>query len=168
MRARSPDTTPSITHGLDGAAALSGSATSTANASGPARIDFEVEDVTVSGAVELFVKRTGQAVQIGPLDLPYAMCKKVRLRARGATASEILDAFDAALAGELKRRGAKFILCILGEGEERKFLETLIQEQGLGQEVQLLGFVSDGSHYLRALDIFALPPHTDALAYALI
>ncbi len=71
-------------------------------------------------------------------------------------------------AGELKRRGAKFILCVLGEGEERKFLETLIEEQGLQSEVRLPGFVSDGRQYLRAFDIFALASHTEALGYALI
>ena len=70
--------------------------------------------------------------------------------------------------GELKRKGIKCIVCVLGEGEERKFLETLIEEQGLGQEVRLPGFVADGRQYLRAFDIFVLSSHTEALSYALI
>ncbi len=71
-------------------------------------------------------------------------------------------------ASELKQRGAQFVVYILGEGEERKFLETLIEEQGLQAEVRLPGFVANGQEYLRAFDIFVLPSHTEALSYALI
>ncbi len=80
------------------AASASGTGAAGASASTP-QVDFEVQDVSVKGALELFTKRTGQAVQIGPLDLPNAMCKKVSLRLKAASASEILDAFDAALDG---------------------------------------------------------------------
>jgi len=80
------------------ASVASATSTDPAGSSTP-RVDFEVQDVSVTGALELFGKRTGQTVQIGPLELPVAMCKKVRLRVSGATASEILDAFDAALDG---------------------------------------------------------------------
>lgn len=68
----------------------------------------------------------------------------------------------------LKRQGLKVGLVVLGEGEEREFLETLIDEQGLQEQVRLSGFVADGWRYLKAFDIFVLPSRTEALSYALI
>ncbi len=69
---------------------------------------------------------------------------------------------------ELKRRGVEVGLAVLGDGEERRFLETLIEEQELQKEVRLVGFVEDASRYLLAFDLFVLPSRTEALAYALI
>lgn len=70
--------------------------------------------------------------------------------------------------GELKRRRIELGLIILGEGEERTFLETLIEEQKLHESVRLVGFVADGWRYARAFDMFVLPSRTEALSYALI
>ncbi len=69
---------------------------------------------------------------------------------------------------ELKRRGVSAGLVVLGDGEEREFLETLLDEQEIGALVRLPGFMQDGSRYLKAFDIFVLPSRTEALAYALI
>ncbi|MDE2071284.1 MAG: glycosyltransferase [Patescibacteria group bacterium] len=71
-------------------------------------------------------------------------------------------------AGLLARRGYDFVLAIMGEGQERGFLETLIQEEKLENRVLLLGHVENAARYLKALDIFVLPSHTEALSYALI
>lgn len=68
----------------------------------------------------------------------------------------------------LKERGVPAGVVVFGEGEERQFLETLVGEQGLQEQVRLLGFVQEGARYLKAFDIFAFPSRTEALGYALI
>jgi len=68
----------------------------------------------------------------------------------------------------LKRAGKQFVLVIMGEGEERTFLETLIAEEGLEDTVMLAGFVQDGARYLRAFDIFALSSVKEGLPYVLM
>ncbi len=69
---------------------------------------------------------------------------------------------------ELKRKGIDCALFIMGEGEERTFLETLRTEESVEDRVHLLGFVPEGARYLPAFDIFALPSYTEALGYSLI
>ncbi len=71
-------------------------------------------------------------------------------------------------AASLKERGVHAGVVILGDGEERAFLQTLIEERNLEEEVRLVGFVPDGSRYAKAFDIFVLPSRTEALGYALI
>lgn len=71
-------------------------------------------------------------------------------------------------AGILKRRGRDFYLCIIGEGEERKFLETIIEEESLAPQVRLAGFVPEARGLLKAFDIYALPSVKEGLPYVLI
>ncbi len=71
-------------------------------------------------------------------------------------------------AGILVRKGHDLVVVIMGEGNERRFLETIIGEESLQGRVLLLGHVIDGPRHLLALDLFALPSHTEALSYALI
>jgi len=71
-------------------------------------------------------------------------------------------------AAELKRMGRDFMLCIIGGGEEQKFLEALIQENGLGGRVRMSGFLPDGHKYLKAFDIFVLPSVKEGLPYVLL
>jgi glycosyltransferase involved in cell wall biosynthesis len=68
----------------------------------------------------------------------------------------------------LKREGKKFVLVIMGEGEERQFLETLIAEEQLQDCVKLAGFVPEGAKYLKAFDIFALSSVKEGLPYVLM
>jgi glycosyltransferase involved in cell wall biosynthesis len=71
-------------------------------------------------------------------------------------------------AGELKRAGKNIVLCLMGEGEERAFIETLIEEEDIKEHAILAGFVPDGSRYLRAYDIFVLPSVKEGLPYVLM
>lgn len=71
-------------------------------------------------------------------------------------------------AKELKHRGKHFNLVIVGEGEERGFLETLIKEEDLAGEVRLVGFVADAYRTLKAFDIFVLPSLKEGLPYVLL
>lgn len=49
------------------------------------------------------------------------------------------------------------ILCICGEGEERKKIETLIKELGICDKVQLLGSRDDVAELMNGFDVFVLP-----------
>ncbi len=71
-------------------------------------------------------------------------------------------------AAELKRTGRDFVLCIIGSGEEQTFLEALIQENGLGGQVRMSGFLPDGYQYLKAFDVFVLPSVKEGLPYVLL
>lgn len=71
-------------------------------------------------------------------------------------------------AGVLKQKQKAFTICIIGEGEERNFLQTLIDEEGVSTEVRLAGFKEDARHYLSAFDIFVLPSLKEGLPYVVL
>jgi glycosyltransferase involved in cell wall biosynthesis len=60
------------------------------------------------------------------------------------------------------------ILVIIGEGEERENLESLINAYELTDRVHLVGFKPNASTMLQAFDIGALTSRTEALPYALL
>ncbi len=60
------------------------------------------------------------------------------------------------------------IFTIMGEGEERKNLEEIVQKNELGNSVFLLGNVEKASSYLKALDIFTLTSTTENLPYTIL
>ncbi len=70
--------------------------------------------------------------------------------------------------GELKRRGKEAYLCVVGEGEERHFLELLIEEEGVADRVLLVGFVDGAARYMPAFDIYTLPSIKEGLPYVLL
>jgi len=61
-----------------------------------------------------------------------------------------------------------FHLLVVGEGEEREALESLVLESGLQQKVTFAGRRSDVAQVLSALDIFALPSLAEGLPMALL
>lgn len=77
-------------------------------------------------------------------------------------------------AGTLKRRQAAqersqdFFLCIVGEGEERKFLETVAQEENIAERVHFAGFIPEAHRLLKAFDLFVLPSMKEGLPYVLL
>ena len=60
------------------------------------------------------------------------------------------------------------MLMVMGEGQDRVWLEGLIRDYGLEERVRLRGHVSNASAYLPALDIFVLPSRSEALGYVLL
>ncbi|MCA9362776.1 glycosyltransferase, partial [Candidatus Kaiserbacteria bacterium] len=58
-------------------------------------------------------------------------------------------------------------LLIIGEGEERQYLETLIKKLNLSNRVHLLGYI-DGATYLKAYDVYLLPSLKEGLPYVLL
>lgn len=68
--------------------------------------------------------------------------------------------------GILKRRGRRFRCFIIGEGPQRRQLETLVAAEGVGEEVTLLGALPQAEvirHYTRS-DLFVLPCLTRSLS----
>ncbi len=70
--------------------------------------------------------------------------------------------------GVLKRRGINVYVCIIGDGEERKFIETLMQEEDVEDCVHLAGFVQDAYKMLKAFDVFVLPSVKEGLPYVVL
>jgi glycosyltransferase involved in cell wall biosynthesis len=61
-----------------------------------------------------------------------------------------------------------FLFVIIGEGEERANLETIIKEKELENNVFLLGHVHNAAQYLKAFDIFTLTSLKEGLPYTLL
>lgn len=58
-------------------------------------------------------------------------------------------------------------VAIVGEGEDRAYLEEKIKEYGLESRVKLFGFIP-ASEVLRGFDVFALPSLKEGLPYVLL
>ncbi len=71
---------------------------------------------------------------------------------------------------ELKRANPakKIIYTILGTGEERERLISLIAELGLQDNVILMGHVDGAAQFVKAFDIFLLGSLSEGLAYVLL
>lgn len=57
---------------------------------------------------------------------------------------------------------------VIGEGEERAQLETLITELNLNDRIHLIGFIENAARYLQAFDAFVLPSRKEGLPYAIL
>ena len=72
------------------------------------------------------------------------------------------------LANLLKADGLKFKILIAGEGELHGHLQKLINDQGLNNEVKLLGHVSDMPAFFNSLEIFVFTSLYEGSANTLI
>src|SRR3989344_7423872 len=61
-----------------------------------------------------------------------------------------------------------FVFFIIGEGEERKNLENLIEKHNLENKVFLVGFLDNANQYLKAFDIFTLTSIKEGLPYTIL
>jgi len=68
----------------------------------------------------------------------------------------------------LKRRGVRFAMCLIGEGEEKESLVKLGQDEGVDGITSFAGYVPDAARYLKALDLFVLPSMKEGLPYVLL
>lgn len=77
--------------------------------------------------------------------------------------------FAKALADLRQRRpDLRWRAAIAGRGEEGAWLSSFLAEQGLKDQVHLLGYRSDVPHLLAAADIFVLPSDSEGLPLALL
>ncbi len=72
------------------------------------------------------------------------------------------------LAKILKERGLDFELLIAGSGELEAELKTSIQENGVENEVKLLGFVEDVPAFMQRLDIFVLSSLWEGFGFVIV
>jgi glycosyltransferase involved in cell wall biosynthesis len=59
-------------------------------------------------------------------------------------------------------------LVIIGEGDERGYLEHLIKIEGLTDRVVLAGHIQNAPAHLSAFDLFVLPSRSESLGYVLL
>lgn len=90
------------------------------------------------------------------------------------------NAFVVGSVGELhKNKGFEYLVeaahllpnitfCVIGEGEERKTLESRIKELGFAERFKLPGFLENAAQYQKAFDIFVLPSVKEGLPYVLL
>ena len=60
------------------------------------------------------------------------------------------------------------VLMLLGDGEDRKMLETMIHELGISDHVIMTGNVLNVSDYLSAMDVFAFPSLYEGMPLSII
>lgn len=68
---------------------------------------------------------------------------------------------------EEARNNPDMYVAIVGEGEDKKFLEEKIEEYGLEARVKLFGFMP-ASEVFKGFDVFALPSIKEGLPYVLL
>lgn len=127
------------------------------------------------------VAETGVTViHNGVADIEYLE----RFSARGLIGGEISEKFWVGAIAELHRNKGLDVLIaafarvsethpdtaliIIGEGEERKRLETLIQKLHLSKKIHLLGFQENAGKFLKSFDVFVLASRTEAFPYVLL
>lgn len=101
-----------------------------------------------------------EKLQINPNNLVIGTISELH---RNKGLDYLLSAFQKVIA-----RHPTTQLVIIGEGEQRKNLETLIAKYQLENSVSLIGFIDDARIYLKAFDIFTLTSRTEALGYVLL
>ncbi|MBI2676581.1 MAG: glycosyltransferase family 4 protein [Candidatus Yanofskybacteria bacterium] len=60
------------------------------------------------------------------------------------------------------------ILIIVGDGRERKYLESLIVKNNLRSKIFMIGALNDASQYLKAFDVFVLPSVKEGFPWSLL
>lgn len=60
------------------------------------------------------------------------------------------------------------VLMVVGDGEDRKMLETLVQEKKLEESVIFVGRTEEPEYYMSAMDCFVLPSITEGFPITLV
>jgi glycosyltransferase involved in cell wall biosynthesis len=82
--------------------------------------------------------------------------------------SKGLDVFIEAVSKFSDEEKKKIQCIIIGDGPERKNLETLIEKYQLQKTFFLLPFLPNASIYIKAFDLFVLPSRKEGLPYTLL
>lgn len=67
-----------------------------------------------------------------------------------------------------KEKLANFKCVLVGEGEEREKIETLIKKYNLENNIFLTGFVENAETLLKAFDVFVLPSAKEGMPYTIL
>lgn len=68
----------------------------------------------------------------------------------------------------MKKTQDNIKLIIIGDGEEKKNLENMIEEAGLSNQIKLLGNKDDANRYYNVMDVFVLTSYNEGLPFVLI
>ena len=63
---------------------------------------------------------------------------------------------------------SKFLIQVIGDGQERKSLELRIMNYGLGKNVILLSQIPEAQKYMKAFDIFVLPSVKEGFPWVIL
>ncbi len=66
------------------------------------------------------------------------------------------------------RQYAQAICVIIGDGDDKPLLESLIKEKKLEQSIFLAGYIDQASEYLKAFNVFALPSVKEGMPYVIL
>ncbi len=102
--------------------------------------------------------------------------KKYDIDAKGKTIVGIIGRFDKVKGHEIflkaaikileKRNDVLFLLA--GEGNEQRFLENLVKNNGAADNIKFLGFVRDIYSFLNAIDINVISSYSESFPYVLL
>ncbi|MFA5987156.1 MAG: glycosyltransferase family 4 protein [Candidatus Paceibacterota bacterium] len=69
----------------------------------------------------------------------------------------------------LTEKNIKFVICLIGDGEERQKLENLAKAENVSDKIIFAGNIPKfAAKYLKAFDIFVLPSKKEGLPYVLL
>ena len=72
------------------------------------------------------------------------------------------------IAKKLKNQGLEFTLFIAGSGDMEEELRDLIDENGLNNEIIMLGFVEDMDAFMNSIDVFLLTSEWEGFGFVLV
>lgn len=75
---------------------------------------------------------------------------------------------DRALIALAKCKHLAWTYHIIGTGEKKDYLSTLVNQLGIADRVMFHGFIANASLYLNSFDLFLFPSRTEALGYVAI
>jgi glycosyltransferase involved in cell wall biosynthesis len=100
--------------------------------------------------------------------IPRGKAKKIVYTGRLSAEKGLPVLFDSI--AQLKTRNYDIEVNLLGDGEDRKFLEQLTKEQGIDDVISFAGFVDQSTlvETLRSSDIFVLPSFAEGIPVSLM
>lgn len=131
------------------------------------------DELVRSGVKGSMVEVVPNAVDSGPVNAGGGGETRAARRDFGIGEDEFVIGFVGRLSEEkgvaylveaasgIKEAGVPLKLMIIGEGPERRTLESLVEKLGLSEEVLFAGFRSDVDECLKLMDLFILPSLTE-------
>lgn len=114
------------------------------------------------------IVRCGVDINRFDFRLPKGTARKLVYVGRLSAEKGLPILFDSL--NQLKSRGTVVDLTILGDGPDRRYLESMVSDMGLGGQVEFTGFVDQDTiaETLRNGDIFVLPSFAEGIPVALM
>ena len=98
----------------------------------------------------------------------YSIADKFVLGHTGRLAEVKNQVFILKLMPEILKRNKNAILMLIGDGDDRKMLETTAKELGVSDNVIFVGNVTNVQDYLSAMDVFVFPSLYEGLPLSIL